>query len=212
MSEPTWSRDRAGVVERVAAAINLSAAQFPVAELFWGVRKLLEALAREQPLVMIVDDLHWAEATFLDFLDHLVESVEDAPILVLGTARHEIAERHAGMVGDAHDAMLVMLERLSATDDAGRIVEELLGRSGLDEAVVGRVAAAAEGNPLYVEQIVSMLVETGALERGARAGSPRHRHRELRDPADVQALRGGPPRRAPARGAGGRRTRLGRSG
>ena len=95
--------DREAVVERVAAAINLNAAQFPVAELMWGARRFLEALAAERPLVMIVDDLHWAEPTFLDFLDHLIESVEGASILVLGTARHELAERHADW-STAHDA------------------------------------------------------------------------------------------------------------
>ena len=90
------------IVERVAAAINLSAAQFPVAELMWGGRRFLETLAAERPLVMIVDDLHWAESTFLDFLDHLLETVEGASILVLGSARHEIAERHADWA-EAHD-------------------------------------------------------------------------------------------------------------
>ena len=128
--------DREGVVERVAAAINLSAAQFPVAELMWGGRRLLETLAAEQPLVMIVDDLHWAEATFLDFLDHLIETVEGASVLVLGTARHEIAERHADW-STAHDTMLVKLEPLSEAD-AGRIVEELLG--ALEPSVRSRIA------------------------------------------------------------------------
>ncbi|TME08412.1 MAG: hypothetical protein E6I65_12700, partial [Chloroflexi bacterium] len=86
--------DRRAIVERVAAAINLSAAQFPVAELMWGSRRLLEELARDRPLVMLVDDLHWAESTFLEFLDHLLETVEDASVLILGSSRHEITERH----------------------------------------------------------------------------------------------------------------------
>jgi class 3 adenylate cyclase/tetratricopeptide (TPR) repeat protein len=177
-------KDRDGIVERVAAAINLSPAQFPVAELIWAGRRLLETLAAEQPLVMIVDDLHWAESTFLDFVDHLIASGDNAPILVLGTARHEIAERHPEWF-TAHEAMLVMLEPLSDSD-AGRIVEELLG--SLEPSVRRRIAQAAEGNPLYVEQIVSMLVETGAIERGpdgwvARAGAA-----ELQIPPTVQAL------------------------
>ena len=176
--------DREGVVERVAAAINLNAAQFPVAELMFGGRRLLEVLAAEQPLVMIVDDLHWAEATFLDFLDHLIESVEGASILVLGTARHEIAERHADW-STAHDAMLVKLEPLSDAD-AGRIVEELLG--ALEPSVRSRIAQAAEGNPLYVEQIVSMLVETGAIERGAAGWVAKASAGELQIPPTVQAL------------------------
>jgi class 3 adenylate cyclase/tetratricopeptide (TPR) repeat protein len=176
--------DREGVVERVAAAINLNDAQFPVAELMWGARRFLEVLASDQPLVMIVDDLHWAEATFLDFLDHLVESVEDASVLVLGTARHEIAERHADW-SSAHDATLVKLEPLSESD-SGKIVEELLGY--LESSVRGRIAQAAEGNPLYVEQIVSMLVETGAIERGAQGWVAKTGAGELQIPPTVQAL------------------------
>jgi class 3 adenylate cyclase/predicted ATPase len=178
------AEDREAIVERVAAAINLSAAQFPVAELMWGGRRLLETLAAQRPLVMLVDDLHWAEPTFLDFLDHLLDTVEGASILVLGSARHEIAERHADW-STGHDAMLVKLLPLSEAD-AGKIVEELLG--SLEASVRARIATAAEGNPLYVEQIVSMLVETGAIERGmdgwvARAGSD-----QLQIPPTVQAL------------------------
>jgi class 3 adenylate cyclase/tetratricopeptide (TPR) repeat protein len=176
--------DREDVVERVAAAINLNAAQFPVAELMWGGRRLLETLAAERPLVVIVDDLHWAESTFLEFLDHLIESVENASVLVLGTARHEIAERHADWSA-AHEPMLVMLEPLSEAD-SGRIVEELLG--SLEPSVRNRIALAAEGNPLYVEQIVSMLVETGAIERGAEGWIAKAGARELQIPPTVQAL------------------------
>ena len=182
--ERAGAEDREAVVERVAAAINLSAAQFPVAELMWGGRRLLETLAADRPLVMLVDDLHWAEATFLDFLDHLLETVEGASLLVLGSSRHEIFERHNDWA-TGHEADLVTLAPLSDAD-AGRIVEELLG--SLESSVRSRIAEVAEGNPLYVEQIVSMLVETGAIERGpdgwiAREGSDR-----LQIPPTVQAL------------------------
>ncbi|HUG30301.1 MAG TPA: adenylate/guanylate cyclase domain-containing protein [Candidatus Limnocylindria bacterium] len=182
--ERAGAEGREAIVERVAAAINLNAAQFPVAELMWGGRRFLETIAANSPLVMLVDDLHWAEPTFLEFLDHLLETVEGASILVLGSARHEIAERHTDWSA-GHEAMLVNLQPLSESD-AGRIVEELLG--SLEATVRERIARAAEGNPLYVEQIVSMLVETGAIERGiegwvARAGSG-----ELQIPPTVQAL------------------------
>jgi len=178
------AEDREAIVERIAAAINLSPAQFPVAELMWGGRRFLESLAKERPIVMLVDDLHWAEATFLDFLDQLLESVEDASILVLGSARHEITERH-GEWWVAHEAMFIMLSPLSEAD-AARIVEELLG--SLEVSVRERIAAAAEGNPLYVEQIVSMLVETGAIERGIDGWVARDGAAKLQIPPTVQAL------------------------
>jgi class 3 adenylate cyclase/tetratricopeptide (TPR) repeat protein len=176
--------ERDAIVARVAAAMNLSTAQFPVPELLWGGRRLLEALAADRPLAMIVDDIHSAEATFLEFLDHMLETVDGAPILLLCSARHELAERHPDWLA-AHQAETIRLEPLTEAD-AGQIVEELLG--ALEPTVRARIADASEGNPLYVEQIVSMLVETGALERGidgwvARKGSDR-----LQIPPTVQAL------------------------
>ena len=184
LMERGGAEDREAVVERVAAAINLSPAQFPVAELMWGGRRFLETMAADGPVVMLVDDLHWAEPTFLDFLDHLLETVENASILILGSARHEIAERHADW-STGHDSMLIKLAPLSEAD-AGRIVEELLG--SLEASVRERIALAAEGNPLYVEQIVSMLVETGAIQRGVEGWVARDGSAQLQIPPTVQAL------------------------
>ena len=182
--ERAGAPDRAAVVERVAAAINLSPAQFPVAELMWGGRRLLETLAAERTLVLLVDDLHWAEATFLEFLDHLLGTVENASLLILGSSRHEISERHAEWTA-SHLPMLITLEPLSDAD-AGRIVEELLG--SLEPAVRARIASVAEGNPLYVEQIVSMLLETGAIERGPEGWVAKRGSDQLQIPPSVQAL------------------------
>ncbi|HEX5239592.1 MAG TPA: adenylate/guanylate cyclase domain-containing protein, partial [Candidatus Limnocylindrales bacterium] len=171
------------ITNRVAAAINLSDAQFPVAELLWGARRLLEVLAREEPLVFIVDDIHSAEATFLDLVDAVVEAAADAPMVVLTSARQELTERHPEW-SEAHAGDTITLAPLS-DQEAGQVVAELLG--ALDEDVRGRISAAAEGNPLYLEQIVSMLVETRAIERAgdrwvARTGG------ELAIPPTVQAL------------------------
>jgi class 3 adenylate cyclase/tetratricopeptide (TPR) repeat protein len=172
------------IVERVAAALNLSTAQFPVAELMWGGRRLLESLAAERPLAMIVDDIHSAESTFLDFIDHLLEAVDGAPILLLCSARHEIAERHAEWLG-AHDADTIRLEPLTESE-SGQIVEELLG--SLERSVRERITAVSEGNPLYVEQIVSMLIETGEIQRGADGWAARSGSESIRIPPTVEAL------------------------
>jgi class 3 adenylate cyclase/tetratricopeptide (TPR) repeat protein len=176
--------ERSRIVDRVAAAMNLSTAQFPVAELLWGGRRLLETMAAERPLAMIVDDIHSAESTFLEFLDHLLEAVDGAPILLLCTARHELAERHPEWLA-AHEADTIRLEPLTEAD-AGQIVEELLGSLAPD--VRARIAEASEGNPLYVEQIVSMLVETGAIERGMDGWVARKGSDTLQIPPTVQAL------------------------
>jgi class 3 adenylate cyclase/predicted ATPase len=182
--ERAGAEDREAIVERVAAAINLSSAQFPVAELMWGSRRFLETMATDRPLVLLVDDLHWAESTFLDFIDYLITTVEGASVLILGSSRHEISERHAEWA-ELHQPMLVSLQPLSDTD-AGQIVEQLLG--ALEASVRVRIADAAEGNPLYVEQIVSMLMETGAIERGPEGWIARAGADELQIPPTVQAL------------------------
>jgi class 3 adenylate cyclase len=108
--------DPAAVADRVAAAIGLSATQFPGPELFWGIRRLLEAIASRRPLVAIIDDIHVAAPTFLELLDHLLDAVHGAPILLLTTARHELLETR-GEWAESHEAEQLLLEPLSA--DAG---------------------------------------------------------------------------------------------
>ena len=122
------------------------------------------------------------------------------------SARHELVDRHAEW-SESHRDRLIILEPLS-DDDSGRMIDELLGNSGLDQAIVARVVAAAEGNPLFVEQMVSMLVDNGTLRRDGDRWVAIGSFGGLRRAADDPRPSGGPPRR-PGRGrAGGRRTRL----
>src|SRR5262249_42533119 len=94
------------VSERVAAAVGLSGEQFPLDELFWGARKFLEKLARERPVVVLFDDIHWAESAFLDLIEYLVEAVEDAPVLLLCPARHELLEHRPDWAERPADARI----------------------------------------------------------------------------------------------------------
>jgi predicted ATPase/class 3 adenylate cyclase len=174
------------VVARVAAAIGLGGEQYPIEELFWGARKLLETLARRRPLIVLFDDIHWAEPTFLDLVDHLVDSVQDAPVLLLCPARHELLEDRPDWA-ERPGATRVVLEPLTAADTAA-IVENLLGKAGIDEDARARIVAAAEGNPLYVEQMLSMLIDGELLrfEEGRWTA-----HSDLADlavPPSIQAL------------------------
>jgi tetratricopeptide (TPR) repeat protein len=147
--------------ERVASAIGLVPTQFPGEELAWGARRMLEALARPGPLVVLFEDVHWAEATFLDLVRHVVDAAEDAPLLVLCTARHDLVERLPEWSKGPSDVR-IELERLGE-DEAGAIAEHLLGKTGLDERIRARVVEASEGNPLFVEQLVSMLIDEGLI-------------------------------------------------
>ncbi len=120
-------------------------------ETFWAYRKLFEALAAEQPLVIVLDDIHWAEPTLLDLLEHVVEWTRDAPILLLCLARPELLDDRPGWPGERleveplHDEEVDAL-MLALTED-------------LEEAERTRIAEAAQGNPLFAEQMVALALE-----------------------------------------------------
>ncbi|TAK01949.1 MAG: adenylate/guanylate cyclase domain-containing protein [Chloroflexota bacterium] len=175
-----------GIVERVAAAVGLAAGQFPVAELFWGARKFLEGLARTKPLVLAIDDIHSAEPTFLELLDHLVESVRGAPILVVASARLELQESHPEW-WDAQAANRIQLRPLGE-EDSGRVMQALLSGGEVEAAVRARIVAAAEGNPLFIEQVVSMLVDAGTLRRDGERWVSSEDAAELAVPPSINAL------------------------
>jgi class 3 adenylate cyclase/tetratricopeptide (TPR) repeat protein len=174
------------VVERVAAAAGLRDAPFQVGELFWGIRRFLEILAARTPLVVVFDDIHWAEPTFLDLLGHLTATAHDQPILLLCMARSELFERRPSW-GQAPGEGTIVLAPLS-DEDAARVIENLLGRIGLADSVRDRIVAAAEGNPLFVEQLVSMLQETGALRLAGDRWEPAGDLASLAIPPTIHAL------------------------
>ena len=156
----------AGAVERVASAIGLSSAQFPVHEVFWGARKLVEAIAARGPLVLAFEDVHWAETTFLEFVDHLAQEAE-GPVLLVCLARPEFLEFRQDWGEQAH-GVRIALEPLGEAE-VGRVIEERLGQAQVAEDVRARIVTASEGNPLFVEQLLEMMVEEGLLRRAGEA-------------------------------------------
>jgi class 3 adenylate cyclase/tetratricopeptide (TPR) repeat protein len=178
--------DDAEVAERVASAIGLSGSQFPVEELYWGARKLLEGLARRRPLLVLFEDVHWAEPTFLDLVEHVVASAESSALLLVCSSRHDLLDTRPDW-STTDGAERIVLERLSA-DEAGAVAEHLLGQAGLDPALRERIVEAAEGNPLFVEQLLSMLVDEGAIrfEDGAWRAASEIDH--IAVPPTIQAL------------------------
>jgi len=155
-----------GAVERVASAIGLSAAQFPIHEVFWGARTLLEAIGARRPVALAFEDVHWAETTFLEFVEYLAQEAE-APVLLICLARPEFLEMREDW-GERADGVRIALEPLGEAD-VGRVVEQLLGDAQVDEGVRARIAVASEGNPLFVEQLLEMMVEEGLLRRDGEA-------------------------------------------
>lgn len=174
------------VADRLAAAIGLSQAAFPLHEIDWAARKFLESLTADGPVVALVDDIHWAESAFLDLLVHVLDASENAPILLLCTSRHGILEKRPDW-GDRASSLRLVLRPL--TDAAAAIVAgNLLGTTGLPPDVVGRIVDAAEGNPLYVEQMLSMLVDSGALRQEEGRWVRAESYGEITIPPTIRAL------------------------
>jgi class 3 adenylate cyclase/tetratricopeptide (TPR) repeat protein len=128
----------------------------------WAVRKLLEHLARRRPLVVVLDDIHWAEPLLLDLIEYLADWTRDAEVLLVCIARPELLEIRPGWGGGKVNATSILLEPL-AGDEAATLLHNLLGRAELPGAARERILAAAEGNPLFVEEMIGMLIDDGLL-------------------------------------------------
>ena len=174
------------VADRVASVVGLSKSTYQVGELFWGIRRFFELAASARPVVVLFDDIHWAEQTFLDLIDHLTEATTNAALLILCTARNELLDHHPTW-GEQAGAERIVLAPLSEADSA-RVVENLLGQAGLADEVRARIVAASEGNPLFVEQLLSMLIESGRLRQDAAGWTATGDLAELAIPPTIHAL------------------------
>jgi class 3 adenylate cyclase/tetratricopeptide (TPR) repeat protein len=126
-------------------------------EIAWGFRKLLEQEAQSQALVCVLDDLHWAEETLFELIEHVADLSRDAPILLLCLARPELLERRASWGGGKWNASTVLLEPL----DAGE-TEQLLSELGtVPLELRERIVEVAEGNPLFLEEMLALVRESG---------------------------------------------------
>jgi len=129
-------------------------------EVFAAWRHFFEALAEQRPLVLVFEDLHWADEGLLDFVDYLVDWAAGVPLLVAGAARPELLGRRPGWGGGKPNAVTLSLAPLSEEDTA-RLIGSLLGRAVLEAGQQAVLLARAGGNPLYAEQYVQMLTEHG---------------------------------------------------
>ncbi|MFL6033777.1 MAG: BTAD domain-containing putative transcriptional regulator [Gaiellaceae bacterium] len=157
--------ERAGLIaDLIAEALGLSGNVAGSEQTFWAVRKLFESLAQTQPLVVVFDDLQWAEPTFLDLVDYLADHTRDAPLLLLCVARPELFDIRRGWGGGKRHATTTSLEPLG-DDDARRLITNLLGGQPLPAEVQTRIADLAEGNALFTEELLAMLVDEKRLVR-----------------------------------------------
>jgi tetratricopeptide (TPR) repeat protein len=142
---------------RIEAALGLRDTPVSPEEIAWGVRRLFEALAAQGPLVAVFDDIHWAEPTFLDLIEYVASFAHDVPLLVLCTARPDIYDLRPTWTAPKPNATVITLQALSGSDSE-TLVEQLVE---VAEETRERIVRAAEGNPLFVEQLVAMQAESG---------------------------------------------------
>ena len=152
----------------------------------WAVRRLLESRARLRPVVLVLDDVHWAEPALLDLVEHVAERA-DAPLLLLCMARPELLDARPGWGERAASAEAVRLAPL-APADADALVGALLGGTPLPADARERVTSAAGGNPLFLEEVLRMLVDEGRLVREGDQWAVSGDLSGLRIPPTVSAL------------------------
>ena len=148
--------DGSMIVERIGGALGSDAQPSSSEETFWAVRRLLETLSRERPLVVSVEDVHWAQPLFLDLLEYVAGWSRDAPIVVLCLARPELLDARPRWGGAA-----LTLEPLTEAESE-QLLDELEAEWPIIQESRAAIASRAEGNPLYLEQMVAMLSERGA--------------------------------------------------
>jgi predicted ATPase len=177
IAELLQGEDDADVVSaRVATAIGLGTGEAVAAEeTAWALRRLFETLARRRPLLIVFEDVHWAESAFLDLVEYLADWLRDAPVYIVCLARPELFEARPNWLGGKLNAGSLLLEPLPA-DAVELLIDELPAGAALTPATRSKVKSTAEGNPLFVEQLLASWSE-----------DPRPRA-ELEVPETVQAL------------------------
>jgi class 3 adenylate cyclase/tetratricopeptide (TPR) repeat protein len=155
-AEQDWTRARLAPLVGVAT----DAAGTSREESFTAWRGYLEAVAAQRPLVLLIEDLHWADEALLEFLDHLIDWSLGVPMLVLCTARPELYELHESWGGGKRNATTVSLSAL-APDDTARLLHALLDQSVLPAETQALLLERCGGNPLYAEQFARMLADSG---------------------------------------------------
>ncbi len=158
--------DAAEVTARLSLAVGHgNQGRLDCAEIFWAARRLFEALARSQPLIVVFEDLHWAESTFLDLVEFLAVQPGQAPVGLVCVARPELLEQRPAWAADAARAFTVELLPL-AEGPAEALLGALAGDQPIPPSTRARLLETAAGNPLYLEQLAASISEhTGSDSR-----------------------------------------------
>ncbi len=156
--------DRSWLAGRLRPLVGLEAGSSGGREeSFAAWQRLIEAIADRSPLILVLEDLHWADDGTLDFVEHLVDWTDDVPLLVLCTTRPELFERRPTWGGGRLNSHTIALSPLS-DDDTADLLGDLLGAPALDADVRSRLLQQTGGNPLYAEEYARMLNAAAGAE------------------------------------------------
>src|SRR2546421_4223996 len=150
--------DLLGLASGVLEAVQSEAS---AQEISWAAREWAQRVAQEQPLVLLFEDIHWAEEPLLELIEHLATWVREAPLLILCLARPELLDLRPGWGGGRVRATAIELEALQR-GESEQLVEALLDGGELTEQARQALLDKTEGNPLFVEETMRMVAEEGA--------------------------------------------------
>jgi tetratricopeptide (TPR) repeat protein len=157
------------VADRLAAAIGLVAdaavqGEGMDREIAFAFRRFLERRASEGPLLLVFEDIHWAEPVMLDLIEQLATWIRGVPVVIVCPSRPELLDRRPNWGGGRMEATRIQLEPLNR-EESIRLVGALLAIDSLPASVRDRILERAEGNPLFVEETIRMLIDAAAIVR-----------------------------------------------
>jgi class 3 adenylate cyclase len=144
------------VAAQVASLVGRSQSPVTTDDAAWAIRRMLETIARERPLVVLLEDVNWAEPTLLELIEHIAEWSRDAPMMLLCSARDELLDLRPTWGGGLRNATTAFLEPLSE-HDSEELIGHLAADQPIDEPTAHRLALMAGGNPLFVEQLLATI-------------------------------------------------------
>jgi class 3 adenylate cyclase/tetratricopeptide (TPR) repeat protein len=157
-----------GVRDALAPLVGLEASQASADDVASAWRRVLRAMAAQRPTVLVFEDLHWADDGLVDFVESVLAYAVDVPLVVVAVARPELLDRRPGFGKDLPHVVMLPLGPLNETA-VSQLFSALLGTALLPADTQQRLIELAGGNPLYAEEYVRMLADSGVLERAGRS-------------------------------------------
>ena len=172
------------VETRLAGMLGLSQEVVSAQEVMWAIRRWMESMASKRPLVVIVEDLHWAEPTLLDAIEYLATFTSQVPLMLVSIARPELLERRPQWVAQTRVTQLAPLPEA----EVRKFLQTVLGDSELPEALVRHIYSASRGNPMFVHEILKLMLEEGLVLRTDGRWHAATDADTFRVPSTIQAL------------------------